>query len=158
MIVPEYAWEDAMNRYIGGGLLAALILLLSSGVDRLGTIWPNFGASERLQGRDLVPVGTLPIEQAGRVVQRQGERSRAMPNSVFNTDPFNQNRTAPRTEIAPQNIPASEIRPPTVDVIPRTGGAAPATTTTGDVAPIQSDLVQPGSPGDRDLDSIPALW
>ncbi|MGB5971761.1 MAG: hypothetical protein WBG38_00495, partial [Nodosilinea sp.] len=49
------------------------------------------------------------------------------------------------------------------NVIPRTEGAAtfPATTT-GDIAPIQPGLVQPGDAQrparDADLDSIPALW
>lgn len=149
-----------MNRYIAGGLLAAIVVLLGSGIDSLPQIMPNFGGSRsgaREPGSQADTVGTQPIEQAGRVVQRQGQSTVAAPNEVFN----NQGQFGTSTAV-PQDIPAGEIRPDADNVIPRPGAAPQATTTAGDVSPIQPDLVQPGDSGfpsdDPDLDSIPALW
>jgi hypothetical protein len=145
-----------MNRYIGGGFLAALLILLGSGLGNVGRILPSFGSSERPAGRISSPVGTQPIEQAGRVVQRQSETTGIVP-----TNGFTQNRTFTQgTNVPSQSIPPVEIRPRTTPVTPDTLEAAP--TRVGDIDPVQPDLIRPGTTDrpnvDEDLDSIPALW
>jgi hypothetical protein len=145
-----------MNRYIGAGLLAALAVLIGSGLDNVGAILPRFGSDE---SRVTPPVGTQPIEQAGKVVRRQGETVGTVPTAPFPSG----SEMIQGTNVPTQNgLPAQDGTQPTPNVIPRTTGVAPATTTTGDVAPIQEDLVRSGASDlpevDEGLDSIPALW
>lgn len=154
-----------MNRYIAGGLLAALVVFLGSGLESLGNILPGLGSTERSPGQSSSTVsaqadslGTQPIEQAGRAVQRQSQSAMAAPTTTFD-----QRQTPIQgTSTMPQEFPVIEPLPQSPNVIPRPGAAPQATTTTGDLSPIQPDLVQPGNPElpgiDQDLDSIPALW
>ncbi len=156
-----------MNRYIAGGLLAALAVMLGAGIESLGNMLPNFSGNNQPAGQaattgraQSAPLGTQPIEQAGRAVQRQSQATGAAPTTTFD-----RGRTPVQgTSTLPQEIPNGEIRPQpdNANVIPRPGAAPQATTTLGDVSPIQPDLVQPGSPDlpgiDQDLDAIPALW
>lgn len=146
-----------MNRYVLAGLLAALVALLGNGIDTVGRLFSGEPGRSRSQERAAAAeVGTTPIEQAGRVVQRQNQAAIAAPNATF------QERSGIPPTLAPQTVPTTELSPETTNVIPRTGVAPQTTTTRGDIAPIQPGLVQPGSPGggefDQDLDSIPALW
>jgi len=145
-----------MNRYIGGGFLAALLVLLGSGLGNVGQILPSFGSAERPQGRTSAPVGTQPIEQAGRVVQRQSETTGIVP-----TNGFTQNDTfIEGTNVPSQSIPPVEIRPRTTPVTPDTLEADPSRV--GDIDLVQPELIRPGTTDrpqvDEDLDSIPALW
>jgi hypothetical protein len=151
-----------MNRYIAGGLLAALVLLVSSGLNGLGRLLPVSGITEPPRPSEREALGTSPIEQAGRVVQRQSGATVAVPDTTFQDPTIRSGNGAIGAPVAPLDIPETEIRPQTPNVIPRPGEAPQATTVTGDVSPIQPELIQPGAtdrPGiDQDLDSIPALW
>lgn len=146
-----------MNRYIAAGLLGTLAVLLGSGLNNLGNLLPNFGSGNGARALGTSMPGTRPIEQAGKVVQQQNQTAVVTPTTPI----FDQGRTMVRgTNTLPQNIPSAEIRPQTTDVIPRTGVEPHSEAMVGDLAPIQSELVQPGTPytPDEDLDSIPALW
>jgi hypothetical protein len=139
-----------MNRYIGGGLLALLLILLGSGLGNAMRILPSFGSSERPERRAISTVGTQPIEQAGRVVQRQSQ-----------TTGITQSPTPIEgTNIPSQPIPPVEIRPDATPAPPDTREAAP--TAAGDIDPVQPELLRPGTTDrpefEEDLDSIPALW
>ncbi|WP_035984900.1 hypothetical protein [Leptolyngbya sp. KIOST-1] len=166
-----------MNRFIIGGILAAMVVMLTGGLNRLFRDRPQGAqlASQRntaLQqpgqqaGNDL---GSVPLEQAGRLVQRQSEvGTNGIPapgDSAFGTQTNGNGDPFGRAVISPDQTGTA---PAAGNVIPRTGGATtfPANTsppnTGGDIAPIQPGLVQPGEvprpAPDPDLDSIPALW
>ncbi len=161
-----------MNRFIIGGILAALVMMLTGWGNRfLGDRAPDGGlASQRddaSQGdttaQNVDGLGTLPLEQAGRLAQRQSEvgtnGAAAASNSTF-TD-----QGSDRATISPTNTGttgSNGVAPAPGNVIPRTGAATTFPTTGGDIAPIQPDLVRPDAvqrpTTDPDLDSIPALW
>lgn len=157
-----------MNRFIIGGVLAALVLMLMGGLNRfLGDRTQEGGVASQQDAaaQDADDLGALPLEQAGRLVQRQSEvstnRTAATGNSSF-TD-----QGSDRATISPANTGttgANSVTPAPGNVIPRTG-AATTPTTGGDIAPIDPNLVQPGVEGrvqrpapDPNVDSIPALW
>lgn len=109
-----------MNRYALGGAIGLLIVLALSGVGGLGQLLQGNG-----QGRDDAStaddsLGTLPIEQAGQVVQRQGDPTSGVPATGTNL---------PGTPAAPMNggFTAPAGTPPTLsptqpqNVIPRQG-------------------------------------
>lgn len=160
-----------MNRFVIGGVLAALVMMLMGGLNRLMSDrsqdpQPNGQAA---QGQNADGLGTLPLDQAGRLVQRQSEvgSTNGTPASGDNTfgdgsfiDQGNQ-----RATISPNGTGttgSNGVTPASGNVIPRTGGATTFPATGGDIAPIQPGLVQPDAvqrpAPDPDLDSIPALW
>jgi hypothetical protein len=142
-----------MNRYIAAGFLAAVVAMLGSGLDNLldgiGSIIPS---------RSQPEPGAASIEQAGRVVQRQ---SQAATGIGFDNTPED-DALVRRPNGSSQGIPPVEIAPQDINLTPQPVDAAPGTSIRGDLAPIQPDLIQPGTPdlpgADQDLDSIPALW
>jgi hypothetical protein len=158
--------REAMNRYIVGAIMAGLVLLAMSGI---GGVSGLFADNARLRD-DLSPddssLGTLPIEQAGRIVQRQGQATGATPATGTTTGgTMAPNDISPEGTFTPptgtgNNIPNATIRPAQTNVIPRSPEAGQFSTT-GDIAPIQPGLVRPETtlpPSDPELDSIPALW
>lgn len=147
-----------MNRYIAAGFLATVVAFLGAGLESFGRLLPSFESAAGQGRRAESTFGTQPIQQAGRVVQAESSGASIAPATTLGDS-----RTPIQgTTVSPQDFPAVEIRPRGDDVIPRTGQAPAGTATSGDVSPIQPDLVQPGTsegPGpDQDLDSIPALW
>ncbi|MBW4462316.1 MAG: hypothetical protein KME47_19070 [Nodosilinea sp. WJT8-NPBG4] len=154
-----------MNRFIIGGVLAGLVLMLMSGLSRLQGDRPErerIASQQNTTAQDADGLGALPLEQAGQLVQRQSEvgtGTAATGNSTF-TDQGNN-----RPTISPNNTGttgANGVTPAPDNVIPRTGAATTFPATGGDIAPIQPGLVQPDAAQrpapDPDLDSIPALW
>lgn len=165
----------AMNRYVLGGALALLMLVALSGV---GGINQLFQGNSRLRGglrADDSDLGTLPIEQAGQAVQRQGSASGGVPinGAPTNGVPMNPTTPSPSGDLAPTmdngftapagTPPAASPTPPgsPQNVIPRQGVTTlPAPW--GDIAPVQPGLVRPDPVppviDDPELESIPALW
>jgi hypothetical protein len=155
-----------MNRFIIGGILAALVLMLTGGLNRfLGdrSEGEQLASQQNTTAQDADGLGALPLEQAGRLVQRQSEVSAngtaATGNSTFTDQGSN------RATISPNNTGttgANGVTPAPGNVIPRTGAATTFPATGGDIAPIQPGLVQPDAvqrpAPDPELDSIPALW
>ncbi|HIK43491.1 MAG TPA: hypothetical protein IGR64_01245 [Leptolyngbyaceae cyanobacterium M65_K2018_010] len=153
-----------MNRYLIGAILAGLVLLAMSGLQGINRLFAdNSRMRSDLRAEDS-SLGTLPIEQAGRIVRRQGQADSAgMPAAGTGTwggsgsggeDSFTSEGGAPRA------IPNATIAPASPNEVSRTTPVGP-TSTSGDIAPIESNLVRPGSvqpPTDPGLDSIPALW
>ncbi|PSN07931.1 hypothetical protein C7293_30385 [filamentous cyanobacterium CCT1] len=162
-----------MNRFIIGGILAAIAVMLAGGLNQLlsdrsedgpegARISSRGDTTTQANGGDL---GSVPIEQAGQLVQRQSEVGvngiSAQGDSTFG----NQGTVPPgdRAVISPNTTgTAGSTAPASGNVIPRTGEAATFPAVTGDIAPIQPGLVQPGEvtrpAPDPELDSIPALW
>ncbi|TVQ12695.1 MAG: hypothetical protein EA368_03370 [Leptolyngbya sp. DLM2.Bin27] len=161
-----------MNRFIIGGILAAIVIGLTGGLGRIftDTNARQEGAGQTTAGQNngaAGDLGSLPIEQAGQLARRQsevGNNGVGITSDFLGQDPVG---------IPPGGRP--DISPPAAgqtgtagmtgsngNVIPRTGETATFPTTGGDIAPIQPGLVQPGvdlqRPSDPDLDSIPALW
>lgn len=164
-----------MNRYALGGAIGLLVLLALSGVGGLGQLFQGSGQSSGNVQADDGTLGTLPIEQAGQVVQRQSTSGQSIPTVGTNTPGTSLTDTpAPiGGDLAPTGsgftTPAGT--PPTLspaqsgapqNVIPRQGGATPLPAQVGDIAPVQPDLVQPDpappAAEDPELESIPALW
>lgn len=157
-----------MNRFIIGGVLAALVLMLTGWGSRfLGdrSEEARLASQQNTTAQNADGLGALPLEQAGQLVQRQSEvgtnSTAAAGNSAF-TDQGNN-----RATISPNNTGttgASGVTPAPGNVIPRTGAATTYPATGGDIAPIQPGLVQPDAAQrpapapDPALDSIPALW
>ncbi|MGF1568945.1 MAG: hypothetical protein ACFCVD_12895 [Nodosilinea sp.] len=162
-----------MNRYIFGGIAAALVMMAMSGLEGINRLFSN---TDSLRGdiqADESALGTLPIGRAGQIVQRQSgdpaAGTRAASDSVSNTQGFdptlnpqnNGGQVAPNgTFTTPNNIVPRTGQPGTVP----TTGQSPATgqfPATGDISPTQPGLVRPENiqrPEDRELDAIPALW
>ena len=173
-----------MNRFVIGGILASIVVALTGGINRLFADRSQTSSltnrpSTSLQQSDSVAsapasdLGSLPVEQAGQLVRRQSEASAggisAASNSVFTDQGAGAAPPNGRAIIAPTNTATqgadgtfTTVNPAPGNVIPRTTGTTTfsTTTTTGDISPIQPNLVQPGvqRPGDPDLESIPALW
>ena len=165
-----------MNRFIIGGILAAIAVMLVGGLNRLvnsigdgpegARIARQSDTTLQSNGSDL---GSVPIEQAGQLVQRQSEVGTngisATGDAVFGNQTNGSGDPFGRAVISPDQTGTA---PAAGNVIPRTGEATtfPANTsppnTGGDIAPIQPGLVQPGEvtrpAPETDLDSIPALW
>ncbi|MGF1518813.1 MAG: hypothetical protein ACFCVB_13560 [Nodosilinea sp.] len=149
-----------MNRFIIGGILAAIVVALTGGLGRMFTESDSQTGltgvnrnnnNNRVETGDL---GSLPVEQAGQLVRRQsdvGTGTRTTPDFV-GQDPGG------RPDIFPDTTGATGTAG---NVIPRTNQTTTFPTTNGDIAPIQPELVRPGleqRPIEPDLDSIPALW
>jgi hypothetical protein len=164
-----------MNRFVIGGILAAIVMLLTGSLNRLfadrnqSADLPNLRQTDSAPSTAVSDLGSLPVEQAGKLVRRQSDLSAggvsATSDSVFNDSGTGAMAPGGRAIIAPANTgivgTQGTVNPAPGNVIPRTGGAATFPTTTGDIAPIDPRLVQPGAgqrPVDPDLDSIPALW
>ena len=136
-----------MNRFVIGGILAALVVVLTGSLTRL--------LGEPKQPGDIAAedLGSLPVEQAGMLVRRQSDSVTSIPDESF---PNPTQTPGPN----PTQTPEPFISDP--NVIPLPGATPTYPPNTGDVAPIQPSLVQPGvdpqRPIDPDLDSIPALW
>ena len=65
-----------MNRFIIGGVLAGIVLMLMSGLSRLQGDRPERGqlaSQQNTTAQDADGLGALPLEQAGQLVQRQSE-------------------------------------------------------------------------------------
>ncbi len=156
-----------MNRYFIGAIMAGLVLLALSrvgGENRLVADNANQPGGELRAASDS-GLGTLPIDQAGRIAQRQTQPTGGVPaagTGALGQMPANGTGTATFTAPAGtgQPIPNATISPGATGVAPRpaTGNQFPAT---GDISPVQPDLVRPetlpANP-DQDPDSIPALW
>jgi hypothetical protein len=158
-----------MNRFVIGGILAAIVLLMMGGINRLfadrqpGTARLDRTTAPTTETGDL---GSLPVEQAGQLVRRQSDLANggaaATSDTVFNNQDLGQTSggmsPGDRAIIAPNTTGTAGANN---NVIPRTGQPATSPAFGGDIAPIQPNLVQPGAgqrPDDADLDSIPALW
>lgn len=156
-----------MNRFMIGGILAALVLMLTGGLNRLfgdRSQEPPLASQQNITAQDVNDLGTLPLEQAGRLVQRQSEVGT---NGISATgDSTFIDQGSGRATISPSNTGTAGTSGVTAapgNVIPRTGAATTFPATGGDIAPIQPGLVQPGvveqrPAPDPNLDSIPALW
>lgn len=145
-----------MNRYIVGGILAALVMAATSGLGPL-SVQGQDDRAPRTEAPGDEALGTRPIERAGRIAQRQSQGNNDEPVSISpDAQPTDPTPTFPD---GAQTFPPQESSTPS-DVIPR-GDVAPATTASGDISPVQPELVRPGvtsSVDDSDLDAIPALW
>lgn len=157
-----------MNRFVIGGILAAIVVMLTGGLNRLlsdrsqGAQSPDQPALTAQGDNTNGDPGPLPLAQAGRLVQRQSDVGSngisVNPDAVFN--PNDQPAGMPaggRPTISPSGTANSQVD----NVIPRPGATATFPANQGDIAPIQPGLVRPGAeqgPTDPDLDSIPALW
>ncbi|MBD2426835.1 hypothetical protein [Phormidium sp. FACHB-1136] len=154
-----------MNRYALGAAMALLLLLALSGTGGINRL---FRGNDQLRGglrADDTNLGTLPIEQAGQAVQRQGSASGGVPMNPTNLPPSGD--LTPTTNggfTTPAGTPPafSPTQPGTPqNVVPRQGiTTLPAPL--GDIAPVQPDLVRPDPAppvtDDPELESIPALW
>ena len=153
-----------MNRFVFGGILAAIVVLMMGGINRLfadrqpGTARVDRTTAPTTEGGDL---GSLPVEQAGQLVRRQRDLANgstaATPDTVFNNqDPGM--TPGDRAIIAPSTTTGAAGA--NNNVIPRTGQTSTSPAFGGDIAPIQPGLVRPGAgpQDDSDLDAIPALW
>lgn len=155
-----------MNRFVIGGILAALVLMLTGGLNRflgMGAQEEQLASQPDTTTQNADGLGTLPLEQAGRLVQRQSEVSSNGISATGNTTFTDQG--SDRATISPTAAGATGASGTTAapgNVIPRTGAAATFPATSGDIAPIQPSLVQPDAvqrpTPDPELDSIPALW
>ncbi len=160
-----------MNRFIIGGILAAIAVMLTGGLNRMLSdraeddpdrtrISSQSDTTTQSNGGNL---GSVPLEQAGQLVQRQSEVGTngisATGNSTFTDQGSNRATISPN---ATGTAGGNGVSPAPGNVIPRADGAATFPAATGDIAPIQPGLVQPGEvtrpAPDPDLDSIPALW
>jgi hypothetical protein len=156
-----------MNRFMIGGILAALVLMLTGGLNRLlgdRSQDAPLASQQNSTTQDVNDLGTLPLEQAGRLVQRQSEVGTSTGISATGNNTFTDQGNN-RATISPNNTGAIGTSGGTAapgNVIPRTGAATTYPASSGDIAPIQPNLVQPGvverPAPDPDLDSIPALW
>lgn len=155
-----------MNRYVLGGIVLGLVLVALSGLAGVNRLASSNDNQHRQLRNSTDNLGTLPIDQAGRVVRRQGDSAPAAPTVQSPTGSFSQQSelsadpaSSQDSFIAPAGgVPNREIRPATPNVIPQ----QPASTTpSGDIDPVNPNLVRPEmSPPttDPDLEPIPALW
>ncbi|MBE9137608.1 hypothetical protein IQ254_10345 [Nodosilinea sp. LEGE 07088] len=154
-----------MNRFVIGGILAAIVVLLTGSLSRLlGDRSPEPGlVGSQPNTTETGDLGSLPVEQAGQLVRRQSDLGAGgiptSPDTVFNDQP---GATMPsgRSTLSPDTT--GTFTPAPGNVIPRPGDTATYPANVGDIAPVQPGLVQPGvrpeNPTDPDIDSIPALW
>jgi len=157
-----------MNRYVLAGATALLLLLALSGAGGLSQLFRGNAQTSQEGQPEATTLGTLPIEQAGQVVQRQGSTPGApmapavAPNGAINGDiaPTSANAFTTPTGTPPTLSPSQPGSPQ--NVIPRPVGATPLPAQVGDISPVQPDLVrpdpQPPATHDPDMEAIPALW
>jgi hypothetical protein len=153
-----------MNRYALAGAAALLFLIALSGAGGLSPLFR--GNTETSQGGqpEATTLGTLPIEKAGQVVQRQGSAPGApmapamTPNGAINGDtpPTSANAFTTPTG-TPSTLSGSPQNP-----IPPAVGATPSPAQVGDNSSVPPELLppdpQPPATHDRDMEAIPALW
>lgn len=160
-----------MNRFMIGGILAALVLMLTGGLNRLlgnRSQETPLARQQNTTAQNADGLGTLPLDQAGRLVQRQSEVGTnngisATGNSTFTDQGSSRTTFSPSaTGTATGTAGTNGFTAPAGNVIPRTGAATTFPATGGDIAPIQPELVRPGvvveTPPPDSVDSIPALW
>jgi hypothetical protein len=156
--------DATMNRYLIGAVMAGLVLLGMVGVGRLGRMFADPAQTgQAAKSQASAALGSLPVEQAGRLVRRQSDPQGAPTAAVG----ANVSSPAASTRAQPATAPSQPVSPgqtsPPVTLNPNQPTPAQTTPTapSGDISPLQPDLVRPG--GDRpqpnaDLDAIPALW
>jgi hypothetical protein len=152
-----------MNRYVLAGILAVFALLTTRAIGSSGQ-WLGQQSSPPSRVRlNADSLGTLPIDKAGQIVKRQGA------SGVPSTGDFTGNGNGNWSTIAPTDTGSTTVFPNGSQSSGFTttspfGDISPAT---GDISPIDPNIVQPGVtrptplPGDLvddDLESIPALW
>ncbi len=104
-------------------------------------------------------LGSLPVEQAGRLARRQSDPQVA-PTAAVGANVSNapaSSRSQPATTPV-QPFTSRAQTPPSVTISPN---QATPTVPSGDISPLQPDLVRPGGdqpPPNPELDAIPALW
>ncbi len=159
-----------MNRFIIGGILAAIVVALTGG---LGRMFTESDSQTRVTSVDrnnnnadnpgeAGGLGSLPVEQAGQLVRRQSDvgTGTSMNPNFGGSDPQGM-PPGGRPDISPETTGAAGAAGTTGSNAPRIDQTTTFPTTGGDIAPVQPRLVQPGvdqRPIDPDLDSIPALW
>ena len=154
--------DAAMNRYLIGAVMAGLVLLAMAGAGRLFADPGQTGQAAK--SKASAAVGSLPVEQAGRLVRRQsdpqGASTAAVGANVSNAP--GSSRSQPASTPAQPATTRAQTAPP-VTISPNQAIPAQTTPTVpgGDISPLQPDLVRPG--GDQpqpnpELDAIPALW
>jgi len=155
-----------MNRYALGGAVALLVLLVLSGAGGLGRLFQSGRQTQDNLRAEDGTLGTLPLEQAGQVVQRQSAPTPGVPAMGTGTTPSMGGDLAPTGSgfTPPAGTPPtlSPTQPGSPqNVIPRQG-ATTLPAQVGDIAPVQPDLVRPDPAppviDDPELESIPALW
>lgn len=154
-----------MNRYVIGSILASIVLLASNGLRGFANLFPS--SPDQRDNVDFSDgsLGTLPIEQAGRLAQRQSQVTpggvRTSSDSVTNPSASGQPEPFQDSFRSAPNMAPNAVNNQTPgNVIPQGGTTAQQLPASGDIAPLQPDLIRPGTQPapDRDLDSIPALW
>ena len=155
-----------MNRFIIGGILAAIVVALTGGLGRMFTEsdsqaeLTSVNRNNNNNQGETGDLGTLPVEQAGQLVRRQSDVGTRTTSDFVGQDPQGMPQGG-RPDISPEITGAAGAAGAAGNVIPRTDQTTTFPTTSGDIAPVQPGLVQPGvdqRPIDPDLDSIPALW
>ncbi|MFM7529055.1 MAG: hypothetical protein ACKO63_11345 [Nodosilinea sp.] len=149
--------DAAMNRYLIGAVMAGLVLLGMVGAGRLGRLFADPGQTgQAAKSQASAALGSLPVEQAGRLAQRQSDPQGAPTAAVGANAPASSRSQPATTPVQP--FTTQSQTPPSVTISPN---QATPTVPSGDISPLQPDLVRPG--GDQpspnpDLDAIPALW
>lgn len=156
-----------MSRYLFGVLLASLVLTIGSGLGGFNRLFADSSQTTKALPEDGGKgLGSLPIEQAGRLVKRQSQPQAGATQAVGAN--VGSSPAAPAASgvgmaanSTPSSTPAQSPIPPQTspNVIPRPSQPAPVVPR-GDISPIQPNLVKPENlqPQNQPLDSIPALW
>ncbi|MFZ4638978.1 MAG: hypothetical protein ACOYMP_01060 [Nodosilinea sp.] len=153
-----------MSRYLFGVLLASLVLTIGSGLGGFNRLFAESSQTTKALPEDgSKGLGSLPIEQAGRLVKRQSQpqpgATQAVGANVGSSPAASSVGMAANS--TPSSTPAQSPIPPqpSPNVIPRPSQPAPVVPR-GDISPIQPNLVKPENlqPQNQPLDSIPALW
>jgi hypothetical protein len=149
--------DAAMNRYLIGAVMAGLVLLGMVGAGRLGRLFADPGRTDQsAKSQASAALGSLPVEQAGRLARRQSDPQVAPTAAVGANAPASSRSQPATTPVQP--FTTQSQTPPSVTISPN---QATPTVPSGDISPLQPDLVRPG--GDQpqpnpELDAIPALW
>jgi len=154
--------DAAMNRYLIGAVMAGMVLLGMAGAGRLGRLFADPGQTgQAVKSQASAALGSLPVEQAGRLVRRQSD-PQGPPTAAVGANAPASSRSQPASTPAQPTTTRAQT-PPSVTISPNQATPAQATPTvpSGDISPLQPDLVRPG--GDQpqpnpELDAIPALW
>ncbi|MBU6230402.1 MAG: hypothetical protein KGQ93_11990 [Cyanobacteria bacterium REEB459] len=139
-----------MSRYLIGVLLASLFLSVGwGGASRLFADSSQTPTNSNNQSSD--GLGSAPVEQAGRLVKRQSQPGSAGIRAVGANAGGSKTAASPNSSLTPKPFPPN--------VVPSVSAVAPVAPT-GDISPIQPDLVKPENlrPQNQPLDSVPALW
>lgn len=145
-----------MNRYLLGGALGAVVLLVVSGGWGLSQLWSEPPPAQN----EVEPNGSsTPTESTGASPSPIQEGGATEPTPPTPNSPDN------RPNSPTEGLTDAPADPNGVPDAPNSLGQGPETTLpaqVGDIAPVQPDLVrpepQPPVTDDSDLESIPALW